>query len=150
VSTTGAAVSSISRGRKRDRRRRGCSTASFSTTRASRRATASLRPCAPWSRLDRAYARAVEPVLLNVADYERAAAGRLGDGPYGYFAGGANDELTLEDNVAAYRHWVLRPRVLVDVSAASTATTVLGHELAMPVLVAPVAFQRAAHPDGEV
>ena len=88
--------------------------------------------------------------LLNVWDYERAAAERLEPGAFGYFAGGANDELTLADNVAAYRRWVLRPRVLVDVSETSTATTVLGHEVSMPLLVAPVAFQRAAHPDGEV
>jgi isopentenyl diphosphate isomerase/L-lactate dehydrogenase-like FMN-dependent dehydrogenase len=40
--------------------------------------------------------------------------------------------------------------VLVDVADPSTATTVLGHDVALPVLVAPVAFQRAAHPDGEV
>jgi isopentenyl diphosphate isomerase/L-lactate dehydrogenase-like FMN-dependent dehydrogenase len=92
----------------------------------------------------------VEAELLNVGDYELAAAERLGPGPFAYFAGGANDELTLEDNVAAYRRWLLRPRVLVDVSETSTETTVLGRELAMPVLVAPVAFQRAAHPDGEV
>jgi isopentenyl diphosphate isomerase/L-lactate dehydrogenase-like FMN-dependent dehydrogenase len=88
--------------------------------------------------------------LLNVGDYERAAAELLEPAAFGYFAGGANDELTLADNVAAYRRWLIRPRVLVDVSEASTATTVLGHELAMPLLVAPVAFQRAAHPDGEV
>jgi isopentenyl diphosphate isomerase/L-lactate dehydrogenase-like FMN-dependent dehydrogenase len=88
--------------------------------------------------------------LLNVWDYERAAAELLEPGAFGYFAGGANDEVTLADNVAAYRRWLIRPRVLVDVSETSTATTVLGHELAMPLLVAPVAFQRAAHPDGEV
>ena len=88
--------------------------------------------------------------LLNVWDYERAAQERLGPGAFGYFAGGANDELTLADNVAAYRRWVLRPRVLIDVSETSTATTVLGHEVSMPLLVAPVAFQRVAHPDGEV
>jgi isopentenyl diphosphate isomerase/L-lactate dehydrogenase-like FMN-dependent dehydrogenase len=90
----------------------------------------------------------VEPV--NVCDYERLAAERLEPGAFGYFAGGANDELTLADNVAAYRRWQLRPRVLVDVSEPSTATTVLGHEVSMPLLVAPVAFQRVAHPDGEV
>ena len=56
----------------------------------------------------------------------------------------------MADNVAAYRRWLIRPRVLVDVSRVSTATTVLGHELAMPILVAPVAFQRVAHPEGEV
>jgi isopentenyl diphosphate isomerase/L-lactate dehydrogenase-like FMN-dependent dehydrogenase len=92
----------------------------------------------------------VEPELVNVWDYERAAEEKLGPGPFGYFAGGANDELTLADNVAAYRRWNLRPRVLIDVAGTTTASTVLGQEVAMPILVAPVAFQRAAHPVGEV
>ena len=87
--------------------------------------------------------------LVNVFDYEAAAASRLGPGPLGYFAGGAGDEVTLRENVAAYGRYVLRPRVLVDVGAATTATTVLGQEISMPLLVAPVAFQRLAHPDGE-
>ncbi len=85
----------------------------------------------------------------NAGDYEALARARLDPGAYGYFAGGAGDELTLAENVAAYRRWQLRPRVLVDVSAATTATTVLGKEVSMPLLVAPVAFQRMAHPDGE-
>ncbi|HVC87915.1 MAG TPA: alpha-hydroxy acid oxidase [Gaiellaceae bacterium] len=88
--------------------------------------------------------------LLNVWDYERVAAERLEAGAHGYYAGGAGDELTLRDNVAAFQRWQLRQRVLIDVSDATTATTVLGHELSMPLLVAPVAFQRVAHPDGEV
>ncbi len=87
---------------------------------------------------------------LNVADYEALAAERLDPGAYGYYAGGAGDEVTLRDNVEAYRRWQLRPRVLVDVAELSTATTVLGAEISMPLLVAPVAFQRVAHPDGEV
>jgi isopentenyl diphosphate isomerase/L-lactate dehydrogenase-like FMN-dependent dehydrogenase len=90
----------------------------------------------------------VEP--LNVWDYERLAAERLEPGAHGYYAGGAGDELTLRDNVEAYRRWLLRPRMLVDVETCTTATTVLGEEISMPLLVAPVAFQRVAHPDGEV
>ena len=88
--------------------------------------------------------------LLNVWDYERAAKERLDPGAWGYFAGGAGDEVTLRANVTAYGHWQLRPRVLVDVAGCTTATTVLGHDVSMPLLVAPVAFQRVAHPDGEV
>lgn len=88
--------------------------------------------------------------LLNVSDYEAAAAERLDAGTYGYYAGGAGDEVTLRDNVEAYRRWQLRPRVLVDVDEPSTATTILGREVSMPLLVAPMAYQRLAHPDGEV
>jgi isopentenyl diphosphate isomerase/L-lactate dehydrogenase-like FMN-dependent dehydrogenase len=85
----------------------------------------------------------------NVGDYERLARERLPAGAYGYFAGGADDECALRDNEEGWRRWVLRPRVLVDVSEATAATTVLGTPVSMPVLVAPVAIQRMAHPDGE-
>jgi isopentenyl diphosphate isomerase/L-lactate dehydrogenase-like FMN-dependent dehydrogenase len=88
--------------------------------------------------------------LLNVWDYEEEAARRLEAGAHGYYAGGAGDERTLRDNVEAYTRWQLRPRVLVDVAGCTTATTVLGQELSMPLAIAPVAFQRVAHPDGEV
>jgi (S)-2-hydroxy-acid oxidase len=87
---------------------------------------------------------------LNVSEFERLAEEKLDPAAYGYFAGGAGDEVTLRENVAAYGRLVLRPRVLADVSGVSTAATLLGHELSMPVLVAPVAFQRLAHPEGEV
>jgi 4-hydroxymandelate oxidase len=91
-----------------------------------------------------------EPQLLNVHDYERAAEEVLEPGAFGYFAGGANDEWTLGENRVAFARWVLRPRMLVDVSDVTTATTMLGTESSMPLLVAPTAFQRMAHPDGEV
>jgi isopentenyl diphosphate isomerase/L-lactate dehydrogenase-like FMN-dependent dehydrogenase len=87
--------------------------------------------------------------LVNVGDFARAAAGLLDDGLLGYYAGGAGDERTLAENVAAFARRRLRPRVLVDVSGVSAATTVLGSEVSMPVLVAPTALHRMAHPDGE-
>jgi isopentenyl diphosphate isomerase/L-lactate dehydrogenase-like FMN-dependent dehydrogenase len=86
---------------------------------------------------------------LNIWDYERLAEEKLDANAHAYFAGGAGDEVTLRDNVAAFERRKLRPRVLVDVSAVSTATTVLGTEIALPVLIAPLAMQRLAHPDGE-
>jgi isopentenyl diphosphate isomerase/L-lactate dehydrogenase-like FMN-dependent dehydrogenase len=86
---------------------------------------------------------------VNVADYERLAEGALEAGPLGYFAGGACDEHTLRENVAAFRRLKLRPRMLVDVSSVSAATTVLGTEVSMPLLVAPTAIQKMCHPDGE-
>ena len=99
--------------------------------------------------LRRLYPRRVTEAL-NVFDYEALAASRLGAGAYDYYTGGANDELTLRENVEAFRRWQLRPRVLRDVSSPTSATTVLGQDVSLPVLVAPVAYQRAAHPDGEV
>jgi len=91
----------------------------------------------------------VQSEPLNVWDYEELAAGKLDPGAFGYYAGGSGDEITLRDNVEGFRRWQLRPRLLVDVAAPSTATTVLGQEISMPLLVAPTAFQRVAHPDGE-
>ena len=86
---------------------------------------------------------------LSVADYERLAEERLEPGAWAYLAGGAGDEWTLRENRAAFERWTFRPRILRDVSEISTATTVLGTQLALPVLVAPVAYQELYDPDGE-
>ena len=88
--------------------------------------------------------------LLNVADFEREAERRLDPGAFGYFAGGAGDEVTLRDNVAAFARRYLRPRMLVDVSEVTTETEVLARPVSMPLLVAPTAFQRLAHDAGEL
>jgi isopentenyl diphosphate isomerase/L-lactate dehydrogenase-like FMN-dependent dehydrogenase len=88
-----------------------------------------------------------DPCCLD--DFEQLAQGCLEAGAHGYFAGGAGDERTLRANTTAWSRHELLPRVLVDVSAVSTATTVLGTPVSMPVLVAPVALQKMAHPDGE-
>src|SRR5437764_9488079 len=87
--------------------------------------------------------------LLSVADYERLAEERLEPGPWAYLAGGSGDEWTLRENLAAFARWTFRPRVLCDVSEISTATTVLGTPLALPVVVAPVAYQQLYDKDGE-
>jgi isopentenyl diphosphate isomerase/L-lactate dehydrogenase-like FMN-dependent dehydrogenase len=87
---------------------------------------------------------------FSVDDFEEAARARLEPGAFGYFAGGAGDEHTLRGNKTAFERWELRPRVLVDVATVSTAATVLGTEVAFPLLVAPTAFQRLADPEGEL
>src|SRR5919197_5406153 len=87
---------------------------------------------------------------VNIWDYERLAEEQLDAKAHAYFAGGAGDEVTLRDNVAAFERRKLRPRVLVDVGGCTTATTVLGTEVSMPVLIAPLALQRMAHPEGEL
>ncbi len=87
--------------------------------------------------------------LITVADFERAAAEKLDAGVAGYFFGGAGDELTLGENVAAWKGWRLRPRVLAGLSVWRTGVEVLGGEVSMPVLVAPVAYQGLVDPEGE-
>jgi len=69
---------------------------------------------------------------------------------YDYYAGGAEDELTLAANRGAFSEVFLRPRVLVDVSRIETSGSVLKSPVSMPVLIAPTAFHRLAHPDGEL
>jgi isopentenyl diphosphate isomerase/L-lactate dehydrogenase-like FMN-dependent dehydrogenase len=90
-----------------------------------------------------------EPKPITVADYERLAEAVCEPGYWGYVVGGAGDERTLLDNLEAFRRLILRPRMLVDVSDVSTATSVLGTEIELPVMVAPTSLQRVAHPDGE-
>ncbi len=87
---------------------------------------------------------------VNVADFERLAGERLEAGVLGYFAGGAGDEETLRENVAAWGRYRLRPRMLAGHADWGTRVELLGAELSMPVLIAPVAYQRLADPDGEV
>jgi 4-hydroxymandelate oxidase len=90
-----------------------------------------------------------EPWPLNVFDVERWALAKLPRDAADYFAGGAEDEVTLRANRAALEAVTLRPRVLVDVGALDTRVTVLGTEAAFPVLVAPTGFQQLAHLEGE-
>jgi isopentenyl diphosphate isomerase/L-lactate dehydrogenase-like FMN-dependent dehydrogenase len=88
--------------------------------------------------------------MINVADYLEAARDKVAPEVWCYFEGGAGDEATLRANVAAWERWQLRPRMLVDVSEVSTATTLLGTEVSSPLGIAPFAMQRLLDPDGEV
>lgn len=86
----------------------------------------------------------VEPVQLQLRAQQL-----LPPHAWDYYSGGADEEVTLGESQLAWARLRLRPHVLHDVSTVSTATTVLGRPVAMPVLVAPMAYQRMAHDDGE-
>ena len=88
-----------------------------------------------------------EPVTLE--DHERLAKERMAPDIWAYLCGGAADEITLRDNRAAWQRMQLRPRVLCPLAGGHTRRTLLGRELAHPLLVAPMAYQRLAHPQGE-
>ncbi len=86
----------------------------------------------------------------TLADYERVARRSLSDMAWGYYASGARDQTTLQDNRDAFGRVKLAWRVLRGVSERSTATTVLGQPVDLPVLIAPTAFHGLAHLDGEL
>jgi isopentenyl diphosphate isomerase/L-lactate dehydrogenase-like FMN-dependent dehydrogenase len=91
-----------------------------------------------------------DPTLINVFDYERRAAERLSAGPLAYYAGGAMDERTLNDNRAAFARRRIMPRVLTDVSRVDTSVEILGRRWRSPIWICPTALHRLAHPDGEL
>jgi 4-hydroxymandelate oxidase len=90
------------------------------------------------------------PRFVTLDDFEPAARAALPDDVYGFVAGAAGDEWTHAENRRAFDRWVLRPRVLRGVGDADPSVRLLGASLSMPVLVAPWAYQRFAHPDGEI
>lgn len=89
------------------------------------------------------------PDYCDPGQLEAAALGLLHPAVFDYFAGGAGDESAMQANLAAWQSLRLRPRVLRSVTSVDTATTVLGCPLRVPIAVAPMGFQRLAHPDGE-
>lgn len=74
----------------------------------------------------------------------------IGEGAHGYFAGGAGDEITLRANETSWSGIQLAPRVLVDVGERDLSVELLGRRHAHPILVAPMAYQKHAHVDGEL
>jgi 4-hydroxymandelate oxidase len=86
----------------------------------------------------------------SIGDFEAAARDRLAPEVWDYLAGGSGAETTLAANVTAFDRLLLRPRVLVDVSRCDPSTELLGAGLPAPIGVAPMAYHRLAHPDGEV
>jgi 4-hydroxymandelate oxidase len=88
--------------------------------------------------------------MRTVAEFEAVARERLEPAHYDYFAGGAQDEITLRENETAFRKLRLVPRVLRGSDKRDLSLTLLGTPSSMPILVAPTAFHRLAHPDGEL
>ncbi|WP_404388743.1 alpha-hydroxy acid oxidase [Humibacillus xanthopallidus] len=88
--------------------------------------------------------------MIDHEALRRRAQELLADDVFAYYAAGAGAEVTLAREARAWDDVLLQPRVLRDVSRTTTVTQVLGHPLAAPVLVAPTAAQRLAHPSGEV
>jgi 4-hydroxymandelate oxidase len=93
----------------------------------------------------------VDPeLLLNVADYARAARAKLPKDVFDYYEGGALDEITLGENSAGWEKLKLYYRVLAGVGSRDMSTTVLGQRISMPIMVAPTAFHKLACEQGEI
>lgn len=90
------------------------------------------------------------PLLVDVGDYERLAPAHVSPMAWDYISAGAGDEHTVEWNRAAYQRLRLRPRNLIDVSQIDLRVKLLGRELAFPILLAPTAYHRLMHPEGEL
>jgi 4-hydroxymandelate oxidase len=91
----------------------------------------------------------ISPTIAALADYEPLARARLNDNAWTYLTGAAADGVTQQANRQAFDALKLVPRVLADMRGGNTRVELLGLQLPHPVLLAPVAFQKLFHPDGE-
>lgn len=89
----------------------------------------------------------MEPI--NVHDYEHLARQRLSPGAWAYYSSGADDEVTLREERAAFERLRILPRVLRGVTSADLGTTALGAPTSMPILVTPTGLHTLAHPEDE-
>lgn len=87
---------------------------------------------------------------ITLRDWEKAAKRLLPKVARDYYRSGADDERALRRNLDAFAEYVCWYRVLVDVRERDLSTSVMGIDVASPILVAPTAYHRMAHPDGEL
>src|SRR6185503_15956557 len=94
--------------------------------------------------------RVVPPHVVNIADLRLAARKRLPRAVFDYIDGGADDEVTLANNVRVFDTITFRPRCAVAIPSCDLRTTVLGMTLQLPFVLAPVGSSRLFWPMGEV
>lgn len=87
---------------------------------------------------------------VSFEEWEYKARQILAKGPFDYIAGGAGSEYTIRANSKAFEHWLIEPRVLIDVSKRDLKVSLFGQTFPSPVLLAPISVQSAAHPDAEL
>jgi L-lactate dehydrogenase (cytochrome) len=87
--------------------------------------------------------------LYNIEDLRRAAKARLPSGVFDYLDGGAEAEITLRENVRAFRDWIFRPRNASKVVKCETRRKICGTDLAAPIVLAPIGYSRLLNPQGE-
>lgn len=87
---------------------------------------------------------------INIEDLRRLAQKRLPRVVFDYLEGGAEDEVTLRANRAAFQEVTFRPQNAVRVPECDLRASVLGSQLSFPALLAPIGYSRLMHPEGEV
>lgn len=92
----------------------------------------------------------IPPHIANWADYAALAREHMEAHAWAHLESGADQGLTLTHNRKAFDHIRLRPEPLADLSQAHTRQNLLGQTLEWPLLLAPVAYQKLAHPEGEL
>lgn len=88
--------------------------------------------------------------ILSLPELEERARECMPAMVYEYVASGAADEITLRWNREAFDRLALRPRMLAGVEEPDTSVSIFGTSLPFPILLAPTAYQKALHPDGEI
>jgi len=88
--------------------------------------------------------------LVSLADYAHYAKAHMRPDIYEYISGGTGDEVTLQNNQNAFQRWQIVPRMLQDVTGAGTQVNLFGQTFRHPVLLAPVAFHKLVHEQGEL
>ncbi len=94
--------------------------------------------------------RVASPHVVNIGDLRQVARARLPQVVFDYIDGGAEGEVTLRENTRAFEEVTFRPRNAVAVKTRDLRTAVLGADLSMPLLLAPIGFSRLIYPRGEV
>jgi L-lactate dehydrogenase (cytochrome) len=88
--------------------------------------------------------------VINIGDFRPLAERRLPRAVFDYLDGGADGEMTLRENCRAFDDITFRPRCAVAISQCDLKTKVLGFEISMPAMLAPVGYSRLMHPGGEI
>ena len=88
--------------------------------------------------------------VVNIGDLRRIAQQRLPKPVFDYLDGGADAESTLAENCRAFTDILFRPRSAVAMGHCDLKTRVLGQEISLPLILAPVGYSRLMHPEGEV
>ena len=103
-----------------------------------------------WESPSRAFRKVASPRVVCIEDLRPLARRRVPKAVFDYLDGGAEGEVTLRENCRAFEDVTFRPRHAVAISDCDLRTRVLGCDLSLPFLLAPVGYSRLMHPGGEV